>query len=74
MLTAKTAPSLVLEPVLDLPRILVVDDEELICDLIFELLEGEFGHVAIEKDGLRALDRLESEPFDLSKSTLSCSS
>jgi DNA-binding NtrC family response regulator len=65
MLTAKTAPLLVLEPVIDLPRILVVDDESLICDLIFELLNGEYGQVVIEKDGLRALERLESEPFDL---------
>jgi response regulator RpfG family c-di-GMP phosphodiesterase len=50
---------------LDSPRILVVDDELLICELVQELLEGEGAEVVTEVDGPSALDLLEREPFDL---------
>ncbi|MCG3198898.1 MAG: Regulator of RpoS [bacterium] len=58
MLTAST-------PGLDSPRILVVDDEVLICELIQELLEDEGAEVVTQVDGRSALEVLEREPFDL---------
>jgi len=57
--------SLATVPITDCPRILVVDDEVLICDLIEELLTAEGAEVVTESDGLRAVEILKSEPFDL---------
>lgn len=55
----------VIAPGLDSPRILVVDDETLICELVQELLEAEGATVVTINDGLAALDILQHEPFDL---------
>jgi response regulator RpfG family c-di-GMP phosphodiesterase len=52
-------------PGFDSPRILVVDDEALICELVQELLEGDGANVTTEVDGNVAMARLEEEPFDL---------
>ncbi len=57
--------SVLVTPGLDSPRILVVDDEILICELVQELLEAEGAQVFTEVDGRSALTLLEEEPFDL---------
>jgi DNA-binding response OmpR family regulator len=46
-------------------RILVVDDEEPIANLILEALAPEGHHVRVARTGNEALDLLTSEPFDL---------
>jgi response regulator RpfG family c-di-GMP phosphodiesterase len=52
-------------PVLDSPRILVVDDEVLICELVAELLSAGGARVTTVTDGHRGMDLLAEEPFDL---------
>jgi len=47
------------------PRILVVDDEILICELVEELLSDQGATVIAEQDGQKALEVLGCEPFDL---------
>lgn len=46
-------------------RVLVVEDEELIGDMIREVLEGEGYFVFVAQNGRVALERLEEEVFDL---------
>ncbi len=46
-------------------RILVVDDEEGMCEFLHYLLEGEGYRVALAHSGSEALARLEQESFDL---------
>ncbi len=57
--------SVIVTPGVGLPRILVVDDEVLICELVQELLEAEGAIVVTEVDGRAAMSRLENDPFDL---------
>ncbi len=57
--------SVLVTPGVGLPRILVVDDEALICELVQELLEAEGATVITEVDGRAAMSRLENDPFDL---------
>lgn len=57
--------SVLVTPGVGSPRILVVDDEVLICELVQELLEAEGAVVVTEVDGRAAMLRLEDEPFDL---------
>jgi response regulator RpfG family c-di-GMP phosphodiesterase len=52
-------------PVLDPPRILVVDDEILICELVEELLSDRGASVVTEQEGKNAILRLREEPFDM---------
>lgn len=46
-------------------KILIVDDEKPICDLIDMALTANGYHCTAEQDGLAALARIEGEPFDL---------
>jgi len=47
------------------PRILVVDDELLIRDLLYDFFTGQGWDIAVAEDGERALDMLRSRKFDL---------
>lgn len=49
----------------DMPRVLVVDDEAQVCRSCEKILTREGYTVASVADGRQALERLESEPFDL---------
>jgi DNA-binding NtrC family response regulator len=49
----------------DMPRVLVVDDEVQVCRSCEKILTREGYEVASVADGRQALERLESEPFDL---------
>jgi CheY-like chemotaxis protein len=49
----------------DRNRILVVDDEPLIRELLFHALSGRGFHVTLAKDGKESLDRMEENDFDL---------
>ncbi|MCI6552047.1 MAG: response regulator transcription factor [Lachnospiraceae bacterium] len=46
-------------------KILIVDDEKPICDLIHLNLSAAGYHCTYVQDGLEAIDRIESEAFDL---------
>lgn len=46
-------------------KVLIVDDEKPICDLIDMTLTASGYHCASVQDGLEALDRIEREAFDL---------
>ena len=46
-------------------RILLVDDDEEICDEIKGLLEDEGFRVAVAGDGMKAVDLLDKRQFDL---------
>ncbi len=46
-------------------RILVVDDEEGMCEFLHYLLEGEGYRVDLAHSGAEALTKLEQKPFDL---------
>jgi signal transduction histidine kinase len=46
-------------------RILVVDDQEIICELIAEYLKGDGHHVVTAVEGIEALAVFEREGFDL---------
>ena len=46
-------------------RILVVDDQEVICELIAECLKGEGHSTSIAADGRQALDLFRASPVDL---------
>jgi len=48
-----------------LGKILLVDDETGIRNLLSEVLSGEGFDVKVAKDGLESLDRLEKDNFDL---------
>lgn len=48
-----------------LRKILLVDDEAGIRNLLSDALSGEGFHVTLAKDGQESLDRLESNRFDL---------
>ncbi len=48
-----------------LGKILLVDDETGIRNLLSEVLSGEGFDVKVAKDGLESLDRLERDSFDL---------
>lgn len=48
-----------------LPRILVVDDEEVVCRFLKRVLDGGRRHVEVCKGGQDAIARLEEESFDL---------
>jgi DNA-binding NtrC family response regulator len=47
------------------PRILVVDDEKLISDMLFELLQKKNFEVSIANSGAAALEKIKSGVFDL---------
>jgi len=47
------------------PCILVVDDELLIRDLLYDFFTGQGWDIAVAEDGERALDMLRSRKFDL---------
>ncbi|HZE70817.1 MAG TPA: response regulator [Pyrinomonadaceae bacterium] len=57
--SAQSAP-----PKEDKPRILVVDDEDYVRDLLREILESEGCSVHLAEDGPRALALLDAQPFD----------
>ena len=46
-------------------KILIVDDEKPICDLIDLNLSSAGYHCVTVQDGLKAIDLIEKEPFDL---------
>lgn len=46
-------------------RILVVEDEEIVVDLIRGILEGADGHVDIARNGQEALEIMDSNAYDL---------
>ncbi|HEA47257.1 MAG TPA: response regulator [bacterium] len=46
-------------------RILVVDDEAVIRDLLKRILETKGHQVTMVKDGSEALDKIKEEPFDV---------
>lgn len=46
-------------------KILIVDDEKPICDLIDLNLSSAGYHCTAVQDGIKAIDRIEEEPFDL---------
>ena len=46
-------------------RILVVDDENDIAELIKDILENEGYKVRIENNGASCIDAVKEEPFDL---------
>ena len=52
-------------PLSERPRVLIVDDEETIRDMLAEFLEMEGYAVATAEDGMSALELLESAHFDL---------
>lgn len=52
------------------PRVLVVDDESIIAQLIADVLGGEGFEVDTAPDGLAALDRLASRTYDVVLSDL----
>lgn len=45
--------------------ILIVDDDDLLCDMVAALLEVEGFVVTLAHDGVAGMERLEREPFDL---------
>ncbi|MFQ5498228.1 MAG: response regulator [Candidatus Zixiibacteriota bacterium] len=47
------------------PSILVVDDELLIRDLLYDFFSGQGWDISIAENGGRALDILDSKPVDL---------
>src|SRR5207237_4170584 len=49
----------------DAPRILVVDDERVIREILTDFLEMEGYHVSTAGDGQEAIAKLASEPVDL---------
>ena len=53
-------------------RILVVDDEEQMRDLLAKVLERKGYQVSVCGDGVEALAFLEKEPADLSSRTSAC--
>jgi len=57
-------------PVGDRPRILVVDDEQVIRDMLADFLSMEGYVVETAEDGVAATERLEAAPFDLVLSDL----
>ncbi len=46
-------------------KILVVDDDDLIRDLIYEILEPQGYHILLAENGNRALEILDKEEIDL---------
>ncbi len=46
-------------------RILIVDDEEIIRESLYYILEKEGHEVETAKDGLEALQKIEKQPFDI---------
>jgi DNA-binding response OmpR family regulator len=50
---------------LDKNVILIIDDDEAICSLLREFLEGKGFAVAVAHDGLEALEAIEKTPPDL---------
>jgi diguanylate cyclase (GGDEF)-like protein len=48
-----------------LPRILVVDDEEVVCRFLKRVLDGDRRHVEVAHGGPEAITRLEEDSFDL---------
>ena len=58
------------QPVGDRPRILVVDDEQVIRDMLADFLSMEGYVVETAEDGVAATERLEAHPFDLVLSDL----
>jgi CheY-like chemotaxis protein len=53
------------EAVSEAQRILVADDQEIICELIAEYLRGDGHAVALAFDGNSALEKFRAEEFDL---------
>jgi putative nucleotidyltransferase with HDIG domain len=53
------------EPIAERPRVLVVDDEESIRQMLAELLELEGFRVDTAEDGIAAIDVLDRDHFDL---------
>ena len=53
-------------------RILIVDDEKPICDLIDMNLSAAGYDCRSVQDGIAAIDLIEKEDFDLSSWTLCC--
>ena len=49
----------------DKPRILIIDDEEVVLDSCAQILEGAEFHVATANDGARGLERLQTFPADV---------
>lgn len=49
----------------DSPRVLVVDDEKVIREILADFLSLEGFHVATAADGVAALEELEQKPFDM---------
>jgi two-component system cell cycle response regulator len=47
------------------PRILVVDDEEVVCRFLKRVLDGDRRHVEVCQGGPEAIARLEKDSFDL---------
>lgn len=47
------------------PSILVVDDELLIRDLLYDFFTGQGWDIAVAEDGRRALDMMRSHKYDL---------
>jgi DNA-binding NtrC family response regulator len=50
---------------MDTPSILVVDDELLIRDLLYDFFSGQGWHISVAESGEKALDILHSKQFDL---------
>ena len=48
-----------------IPRVLVVDDEKIISDMLFEVLKKKNYEVSIANSGKAALDKIKSEAYDL---------
>ncbi len=61
----QAAPLKVVQRVEQKLRILVVDDQEIICELIAEYLKGDGHHVVTAVEGTEALAVFEREGFDL---------
>lgn len=53
------------EPVTEAPRVLVVDDEVVILDILKDVLEYEGFHVQTAGEGAAAIRELESAPYDV---------
>jgi len=47
------------------PSILVVDDELLIRDLLYDFFTGQGWNITVAEDGRRALDMMKSRKYDL---------
>jgi CheY-like chemotaxis protein len=53
------------EPISAALRVLVADDQEIICELIAEYLRGDGHHVELAFDGTSALEQFRAGAFDL---------